>query len=198
MFRVKGSEEIRGFSFAEGLMLAMLLLALAASFVSAVVVSVLLLCCLAALWWLRRRYLASQQSLRQVKMLAHDILASMDRGVVTTNRTGIITSINSAGIRLLQVDFECVGQPLASISPAEVPLVDVYREVMEGQSSVLDREVNVDRAGRVLCLRVSGHVLKDREGEALREALRRRRVRSFFLRATNGGPCDIQRRGFPR
>jgi two-component system sensor histidine kinase HydH len=167
MFRVKGSEEIRGFSFAEGLMLAMLLLALAASFVSAVVVSVLLLCCLAALWWLRRRYLASQQSLRQVKMLAHDILASMDRGVVTTNRTGIITSINSAGIRLLQVDFECVGQPLASISPAEVPLVDVYREVMEGQSSVLDREVNVDRAGRVLCLRVSGHVLKDREGEAL-------------------------------
>jgi PAS domain S-box-containing protein len=166
MFRVRGTEDIPGFSFAEWLMVVMLLLALAASFVSSVVVSVLLLCCLVAMWWLRRRYLASQQSLLQVKMLAHDILASMDRGVVTTNRNGIITSINSAGIRLLEVDFECVGRPLASISPAEVPLVEVHREVIEGQSSVLEREVKVDRAGRVLCLRMSGHVLKDREGEA--------------------------------
>jgi PAS domain S-box-containing protein len=167
MFRVKDTEEIPGISFAEWLMLVLLLLALAASFISSLAVSVILACCLAAMWWLRRRYLSSQQSLRHVKMLAHDILASMDRGVVTTNRDGIITSINSAAIKLLAVDFECVGRPLASISPLEVPLVDVHAEVIEGRSSILDREVNVDRSGRVLCLRVSGHVLQDRSGEAL-------------------------------
>src|SRR5262249_28879319 len=50
---------------------------------SVVIMSVILVFCLGATWWLRRRYLSSQQALRQVKMLAHDILASMDRGVLT-------------------------------------------------------------------------------------------------------------------
>src|SRR5260370_13229694 len=109
-------------------------------FIMSLVVSAILVCCLAATWWLRRRYLSSQKSLRHVKMLAHDILASMDRGVVTTNREGVITSINSAGIRLLEVDFECVGRPLAAISAADAPLLDVHREVVECPSVVLDRD----------------------------------------------------------
>jgi two-component system sensor histidine kinase HydH len=139
---------------------------------SGLVVSAILVLCLAAMWWLRRRSLSSQKSLRQVKMLAHDILASMDRGVVTTDLHGIITSINSAGIRLLEVDFECVGRPLASISPpacgaAGGSLVDVYREVVEGRAAVLDRDFNVGQAGRVLRLRVDGHALEDTEGKAL-------------------------------
>jgi PAS domain S-box-containing protein len=131
------------------------------------VVFTILAVCMAAIWWLRRRYLASQRSLRQVKMLAHDILASMDRGVVTTNREGVITSINSAAIALLEVDFECVGRPLASISPPDVPLVEAYQEVAGKQVAVRDRDFNVDRAGRVLRLRVDGHVLKDPEGTSL-------------------------------
>jgi len=126
-------------------------------------VSVLLLLCMAAIWWLRRQYLISQQSLRQIKMLAHDILASMDRGVVTTDREGVITSINSAGIGLLEVDFDCVGRSLASILLPDIPLMEVYREVVKGQSTVLFRDLNVDRAGRVLRIRVDGHVLMDTE-----------------------------------
>ncbi len=134
---------------------------------ASLVVSAMLLFCTAAIWGLQRRYLFSQRSLRQVKMLAHDILASMDRGVVTTNRAGVITSINSAGIRLLEVDFECVGRPLASIAPAGLPLVEVYREVVDSQAAVRDRDCSLDRAGRVLRLRVAGHVLTDTAGTAL-------------------------------
>jgi PAS domain S-box-containing protein len=135
--------------------------------ISTLFVSVTLVLCTMALWWLRRHYLASQQSLRRVKMLAHDILASMGQGVITTNRQAVITSINSAAIRLLEVDFECVGRPLTSISPADVPLEKVYREVVEGRTAVRDRDFNVDRAGRILRLRVDGHTLKDTEGTAL-------------------------------
>src|SRR5262249_28277982 len=110
---------------------------------ASLVLSTVLAVCVVAIWWLRRRYLSSQKSLRHLKMLAHDILASMDRGVVTTNREGVISSINSAGIRLLEVEFECVGQPLASIAPADLPLVEVYREVVGNQAAVRDRVFNV-------------------------------------------------------
>jgi signal transduction histidine kinase len=134
---------------------------------AALAVSAILAVCMAAVWWLRRRHLSSQKSLRELKMLAHDILASMDRGVVTTNREGVISSINSAGIRLLEVDFECVGRPLAAIAPADVPLVEVYREVVGNQAAVRDRDFNVDRAGRALRLRVDGHALKGIEGASL-------------------------------
>jgi PAS domain S-box-containing protein len=145
------------------------------------IVSVILVSCLAALWWLRRRYLASQQSLRQVKMLAHDILASMDRGVVTTDRAGVITSINSAGLRLLGVDFECVGRPLASIAPPDLPLTDLYREVVVRQIPVRDRDFTLDRAGRVSRLHLDGHVLKDTEGTALGCVLHLRDVTERML-----------------
>jgi signal transduction histidine kinase len=134
---------------------------------ASLVLSTVLAACTGAIWWLRRRYLSSQKSLRQLKMLAHDILASMDRGVLTTNREGVISSINSAGIRLLEVDFECVGQPLASIAPADTPLVEVYREVVANQVAVRDRDFNVDCTGRVLRLRVDGHALNDTEGASL-------------------------------
>ena len=180
MFRVKESEKIQGFRIAERVLQGTLLVALLANLASlssdhwplttshlSLIVSTILMCSLAAFWWLRRCYLSSEQSFREVKMLAHDILASMDRGVVTTNREGVITSINTVGIRLLEVDFECVGQPLASISTAEVPLGDVHREVVESETAVLDRDFNVDRAGRVLRLRVDGHSLKDTKGQTL-------------------------------
>jgi two-component system sensor histidine kinase HydH len=135
--------------------------------VGTLVVVVLLLFCFAALWWLRRRFFHSQKSLRELKMLAHDILASMDRGVVTTDRQGSVTSINSAGIELLGVDFECVGRPLACICPADVSLGEVYRQVTEHQVAVRDRDFTLNRMGRALRLRVDGHVLKDTRGRAL-------------------------------
>jgi PAS domain S-box-containing protein len=135
--------------------------------ISGLAVSIILAVCMAAIWWLRRRYLSSQKSLRQVKMLAHDILASMDRGVVTTNREGVIRSINTAGIRLLGVDFECVGRHLSSIAAADIPLVEVYRQVVANRVAVRDRDFNVQRPNRVLRLRIDGHALNDTEGTSL-------------------------------
>lgn len=131
--------------------------------IASAVVLVILFFCQMALRRLRRRYGLSQQSLRQVKLLAHDILASMDRGVVTSNCEGIITSINSAGIRLLGVEFDCVGTPVRTIASPEVPLTDICDTVIGSRSPVCDREVAIERNGRVSHLRVDSHVLHDSE-----------------------------------
>ncbi len=131
------------------------------------VVTPLLASCVCAIWWRRRRYLTEQKRFRQLKMLAHDILASMDYGVVTTNRDAIITSINSAAIGLLGVDFECVGRPLASISPPGVSLVQIYQEVIGNRTSANEQDWQVDRAGRRRKLQIDGQALKDIQGVSL-------------------------------
>jgi two-component system, NtrC family, sensor histidine kinase HydH len=136
-------------------------------FALSLTVSAILVFCLISIWWLRRRYLASERSLRQVKMLAHDILTSMDQGVITVDQQGCVTSINTAGIRLLGVDLECVGRPLASISCTEVPLEDLSAQVAKNQAPVRDRDFAVNSDGRVLRLRGDAHILSDTEGATL-------------------------------
>ncbi|MCE9604647.1 MAG: PAS domain-containing protein [Planctomycetia bacterium] len=145
------------------------------------VVLAILLFCHIAFWRLRRRFLLSQQSLRHVKMLAHDILASMDRGVVTIDCEGVITSINSAGIKLLGVDFECVGAPVSSISLPETPLVEVCREVMRNLVPICDRDTQLERGGRLSQLRLDAHVLKDGEGAVIGCAVHLRDVTERML-----------------
>lgn len=144
-------------------------------------ISTLLGICIAGIRWLRGRYLSSQRSLRQVKMLAHDILASMDRGVVTTNCEGIITSINSAAIHLLGVDFECVGQHLSSLPPAAAPLVDICQTVIGKKAAVRFRDLSIARHGRHLRLHLDGHVLKDTGGKVEGCALHLRDVTEHVL-----------------
>src|SRR5262249_2310584 len=134
---------------------------------STLVVSAILVVCMGALGWLWQRYLASQQSLRQVKMLAHDILASMDQGGVTTDFADSVTRINSTGNRLLGGDFECVGRPLACIAAAEVPLVELSRQVAERQDGVRDRDFTLNEAGGMRRLRADAHVLTDTQGTAV-------------------------------
>ena len=135
--------------------------------VFAVIIAGTLVACAVAVIWLRRRYMTAHQTLRQVKMLAHNILASMDQGVVTTDREGIVTSINSAAIGLLSVDFECVGRPLQEISSEQMPLNKLNTELTERQKPVQDRDVAVTRARRDYRYRADAHFLRDMENNPL-------------------------------
>jgi PAS domain S-box-containing protein len=123
--------------------------------------AVLLLCTLSTLW-LQERQFAIRQTLHQVKLLARDILASLDQGVITTDQQGIITSVNSAALQLLGVDSECVGRPIGCISSPEVPLEALSRGVAERKEAVSDRDLTLDRAGRVRRLVASALELKDK------------------------------------
>src|SRR3954462_8270505 len=69
---------------------------------------VLLLSTLALLWF-QQRQLAVLRMLHHVKLLALDILASLDQGVIATDLFNIITGINSAAIRILGLQNDCVG-----------------------------------------------------------------------------------------
>ena len=137
----------------------------------AVIIAGTLVACAVAVIWLRRRYMTAHQTLRQVKMLAHNILASMDQGVVTTDREGIVTSINSAAIGLLNVDFECVGRPLDQISSEQMPLDKLNTELAERQKPVQDRDVAVTRDRRDYRYRADAHFLRDMENNPLGSVL---------------------------
>ncbi len=64
---------------------------------------------------LSRAYRSSQESLRDLKVLAADIL---DLGVLTTDTEGLVTSINRRGMEILGVNESCVGHPLHDLSEA--------------------------------------------------------------------------------
>jgi two-component system sensor histidine kinase HydH len=128
--------------------------------------AVLLLCTLAMLW-LQQRQFAILRTLHQVKLLALDILASMDQGVITTDLHDNITGINSAAIRILGVESDCIGRPLPKLSSGSQSLVALVRQVAERNAAVWDHDFALDRGGRVRRIRADAHVLKDSAGEAL-------------------------------
>lgn len=128
---------------------------------------VVLLLCTGAMLWLQQRQLAMRRTLHQVKLLARDILASMDQGVITTDRRDVVTSINSAATRILGVHSECVGHPLARIASAGEPLAALVGQVAERHAAVWDRDFTLERDGRARQIRSHAHVLKDAAGAAL-------------------------------
>ena len=128
--------------------------------------AVLLLCTLATLW-LQQRQLTVRRALNEVKWLAHNILSSLNQGVITTDQRAIITSINSAAFDLIGVDFDCIGRPIDCISTTEVPLDELCRSVTERKGAVSDRELTLDRADHVRRLVASALELRDLRGATL-------------------------------
>jgi signal transduction histidine kinase len=128
--------------------------------------AVLVLCTISTLW-LQQRQLAVRRALNEVKLFAHEVLASLDQGVITTDQQAVITSINSAAIQLLAVDFDCVGSPIARIASPGVALEEWSLGVTQRKETVRDKELTLDRAGRVLRLVASALELKDMRGETI-------------------------------
>jgi len=138
---------------------------LQATFASVVLAT--LISCAGTLVWFRRRDAASQQTLRDVRTLAYNILASIDQGVITIDRDDAITSINSSALRLLGQASDCAGKHLSSICPAGLPLVELARELARRQAPICDRDLTINRAGRSHRCRADVHFLKDAGGPSL-------------------------------
>jgi signal transduction histidine kinase len=131
----------------------------------ALVVLTILLTTAGAVVVMLRAYLTSLRRLREVKVLAGDILSSMDQAVVTTDREGLITSMNPRGRELLSPGRDCVGQPLAAIQTAGSGLDALRRSVLETCRPVSDRPFSVTCDGHVRRLRSDCHVLHGAEGD---------------------------------
>lgn len=114
-----------------------------------------------------RGYFSSEQSLRDVKGFAADILASMDAGVMTTDRSGQITSINPRGLELTGLGESCLRQPLTEIGAEHRLLAQIAQEVNEHQQAIRDRDYTVSSLGHKQTLRAGCTPLRDPRGEEI-------------------------------
>jgi PAS domain S-box-containing protein len=131
------------------------------------VASVVLLLCTLGMLWLQIRQLTILRILHQVKLLALDILASMDQGVITTDLANNVTGINSSASRVLGIESECVGRALRNLAPCGTSLVALTALVAKRNAPVWDQDFSLDRGGRLRWIRAHAHILKDSRGSAL-------------------------------
>lgn len=126
--------------------------------------------------FLVRGYLSSQRSLRDVKVLAADILASMDAGVITTDRHGMITSINPSGKKLIGLADTGLGQSLARLAPEHRLLESICSEVRVHQQSIRDRDYSVLADGQKRTLRAGCTLLRNQRQQDIGAVLHVRDV----------------------
>ncbi|HQX50879.1 MAG TPA: PAS domain-containing sensor histidine kinase, partial [Planctomycetaceae bacterium] len=120
-----------------------------------------------ALGLVLRGYMHSERSLRDVKVLASDILASVDAAVITTDRHGMMTSINLGGRELVGLNDDSIGQYLADIDGAHALLGSICTEVNSTHHTVRDRDYCVTNQGHKKTLRVSCTILRSQQKDEI-------------------------------
>ncbi len=123
-----------------------------------------------------RGYLNSERSLRDARVLSADILASMDAGVITADRDGILTSINPRGCELIGILDNGIGLPLTKFDPAHQRLAVIHDEVRTFHHSIRDRDYVVAREGYDQTLRTSCTLLRNQNGNEIGTVLQVRDV----------------------
>lgn len=126
-----------------------------------------------------RAYRSSQESLRDIKARASDILSSMDQAVITTNIAGDVTSINQRGLELLSLSGECVGRPLDGLSP-DVPLDRFRCDWVAQKSFGMTRDFKTGANGQRV-LRAFCQTLNDIEDNEIGFVLQLRDVTNRIL-----------------
>ncbi len=114
-----------------------------------------------ALTLLVRAYISSEYSLRKVKVLATDILASMDQGIITTDRNASILSINPRGRELLNRRNDGIGIALEDLAKEHATLHEICRRVLKDQNNVRDQDYIAMNNGHHRHLRAGCSLLRD-------------------------------------
>jgi two-component system sensor histidine kinase HydH len=127
-----------------------------------------------------RAYRTSQESLRDIKALAGDILGSMDLAVITTNVPGIITSINGRGVELFGLTGEYVGRPLGELSE-HVALEDFRQQTRAVDRTRQTRDFEFTSNGSTQTLRAFCQPLYDRENADIGSVVQLRDVTERVL-----------------
>jgi two-component system nitrogen regulation sensor histidine kinase GlnL len=129
-----------------------------------------------ALVFVVRAYLSSEQSLADVKVLSSDILASMDAGVITTDKNGVLTSINPSGRAIVDLPDDNVALSSSGLNrPSSITdlgdehalLAEICEESRRFDHPIRDRDYSVHRDGQVQTLRAGCTRLHNRAGEQI-------------------------------
>ena len=113
-----------------------------------------------AITMLVRAYVSSERSLREARVLATDILASLDQGVITTDRNASIVSINPRARELLNRPQDGIEVALSDL-PGHSTLDEICRHVLETHGHVRDHDYEVAENGHVRHLRAGCSLLQD-------------------------------------
>ncbi len=132
-----------------------------------------------ALILLWRAYRSSQESLRDLRALAGDVLSSMDQAVLTTDRSGTITSINRRGLEFLSPDGDCVGRNIGDL--ASIPLDKFRSDWLAERSTSMTRDMQVHSDGHTRVLRAFCQTLNDHAGNEIGNVLQLRDVSERVL-----------------
>ncbi len=114
-----------------------------------------------------RGYMTSEKSLENVKLLATDILASMDSGVITADKEAVITSVNPSGRELLELPGNAVGLRLSKIGDSHQLLDRICTEINTHGHPIRDRDYVVTANGQSRTLRAGCTMLHNRQDDQI-------------------------------
>lgn len=117
--------------------------------------------------FLVRGYFSSERNLEDVKVLSADILASMDAGVITTDMTGRVISINPRGRELVGLSTDNKVQNIKQLGPEHALLATVCEEMSKYHHPIRDRDYRAQRDGHSVALRAGCTMLRDRYKEEI-------------------------------
>jgi signal transduction histidine kinase len=141
--------------------------------------SILVVLNLVAVVLLWRAYRTSQDTLRDIKALASDVIGSMDQAVITVDLAGKVTSINRRGMELLELNSDCVGRPVKEL--AAVPLDQFLTDWLVQRSVAMIRDFPTSHNGNARTLRAFCQMLSDHEGKDVGNVLQLRDVTDRVL-----------------
>ena len=114
-----------------------------------------------------RGYFSSERNLEDVKVLSADILASMDAGVITTDMTGRIISINPRGRELVSLSTDSSVQNIKLLGSEHALLTAICEEMSKYHHLIRDRDYRTQRDGHGLALRAGCTMLRNRRKEEI-------------------------------
>ncbi len=127
-----------------------------------------------------RAYHSSQESLRDIKALAGDIIGSMDQAVITTDVHGIVTSTNRRGVELLDLPADHVGKPLNELS-GRLALEELRQQSRKLDLTGQTRDFQVPTDGTTMTLRTFCQPLRDRDNVDIGDVIQLRDVTERVL-----------------
>ncbi len=114
-----------------------------------------------------RAYFSSERSLRDAKVLATDIRASIDAALITTDRSGQLTSVNPQGYALIDLKPDCLGMPLSEVESQHATLGAMCNEVLAKHVNIRNRDYSVMHQGHRRTLRAGCVLLRNQSQEEI-------------------------------
>ncbi len=114
-----------------------------------------------------RGYFSSARNLEDVKVLAADILASMDAGVITTDMSGRIIGINPRGRELVGLKQDGELPTIFELGPEHALLAKICQEIGSQHKTIRDRDYRLERDGYAMTLRSGCTMLRNRQKEEI-------------------------------